>query len=73
MTITTDVVPKRVYWEEPRFLDNVDGENVRRTPNIFNGDPLDKGTYDVLYTAFDQALNKAVCQFKVQVSGRSRK
>ena len=61
-----------VTWNEPIFNDE-SGQEVKvvNLGGLKPDMPLQWGTYDVAYVAYDQAGNTAQCAFKIYVVHRS--
>jgi len=60
--------PSQIYWEEPRFSDNVGivEQSNSKTP----GGEFTYGQYNVVYSAKDAANNIAECKFKVSIDSK---
>lgn len=59
-----------VYWDEPKFNDNVGIVRVEEKSGHHPGQTLMWGNYQVVYVAFDAVGNAATCSFKVYVLGK---
>lgn len=70
--IKTGKIPHQVFWGEPTFHDNVDGNNVHVFSSQRNGQYFSRGKHEIKYTARDQSLNYVECKFTVQVERKLR-
>lgn len=70
--IKTGKIPHQVFWGEPTFHDNVDGNNVHVFSSQRNGQYFSRGKHEIKYTARDQSLNYVECKFTVQVECKLR-
>ena len=57
-----------VEWDEPLFQDlsSIDLK-IHNKDGLLPGQPLQQGTYDVAYVAYDKTGNTAQCDFSVHV------
>ena len=56
-----------VDWDEPIFEDHLSTIAKTKQPGLLPGQPLQHGTYDIAYIAYDTSGNTAQCNFTVHV------
>ena len=56
-----------VDWDEPIFQDQLGTIAKTKQPGLLPGQPLQHGTYDIAYIAYDTTGNTAQCDFTVHV------
>lgn len=57
-----------MFFPKAKFKDNVGVDRI--VTNRLNGSEFTWGTYDIIYTAYDKAGNKANCTLKLLVTGK---
>ena len=69
--IKTGTVPHQVFWEEPKFHDNVDSINQLKVVSTHeNGVKFSKGRHTIIVTARDRATNTANCTFDIELESK---
>ena len=58
-----------VFWEPPTVFDN-SGSHVKTFTEAVNGSKRAVGEYTIIYTANDDAGNKAECSFIIAVASK---
>ena len=67
MDVNTSGAPKRVWWEDPDAVDNVDLLEMSRGGGAVSGDAFGVGTWPIMYKATDRSGNIAWCNFTITV------
>lgn len=69
--IKTGTFPHQVFWEEPKFHDNVDSINQLKVVSTHeNGVKFSKGRHTIIVTARDRATNTANCTFDIELESK---